>query len=150
MNKHPQRDIRKAPGRPKKKHLNPKQELFVKSFVLSGDKTAANRIAGYSEKTEVARSEKIQQEIETNRKKMEELFQTAAQDMFNNMLKLATSSSSDNVKFQASKDLLDRAGFKPVERKELSGLDGNAISLESRVTHDLIQRTLALGTSGDD
>ena len=31
---------------------------------------------------------------------------------------LAENSASDSVKFQASKDLLDRAGFRPVDRRE--------------------------------
>ena len=31
---------------------------------------------------------------------------------------LAENSASDSVKFQASKDLLDRAGFRPIDRRE--------------------------------
>ena len=30
----------------------------------------------------------------------------------------AENSASDSVKFQASKDLLDRAGFRPIDRRE--------------------------------
>ena len=34
------------------------------------------------------------------------------------LLDLAKNSLSDSVKFQASKDLLDRAGFRPIDRRE--------------------------------
>ena len=34
------------------------------------------------------------------------------------LMDLAENSASDSVKFQASKDLLDRAGFRPVDRRE--------------------------------
>ena len=34
------------------------------------------------------------------------------------LMDLAENSASDIVKFQASKDLLDRAGFRPVDRRE--------------------------------
>ena len=34
------------------------------------------------------------------------------------LMDLAEKSASDSVKFQASKDLLDRAGFRPIDRRE--------------------------------
>ena len=34
------------------------------------------------------------------------------------LIDLAENSASDSVKFQASKDLLDRAGFRPIDRRE--------------------------------
>ena len=34
------------------------------------------------------------------------------------LMDLAENSASDSVKFQASKDLLDRAGFRPIDRRE--------------------------------
>ncbi len=34
------------------------------------------------------------------------------------LMDLAENSASDSVKFQASKDLSDRAGFRPVDRRE--------------------------------
>ena len=146
-NKHPQRDIRKAPGRPRKLKPNPKQQKFIDQYLITGDVTESARLAGYSENTNVAKGKIVGQSLEEKRKQMEQMFQNAAQDMFINMIELAMESKSDNVRYQASKDLLDRAGFKPVERKELTGSDGNAISLESRITHDLIQRSLALEES---
>ena len=34
------------------------------------------------------------------------------------LMDLAENSASNSVKFRASKDLLDRAGFRPIERRE--------------------------------
>ena len=34
------------------------------------------------------------------------------------LMDLAENSASDSVKFQASKDLLDRAGFRPIDQRE--------------------------------
>ena len=45
-------------------------------------------------------------------------FMSAAPKALSILMDLAENSSSDSVKFQASKDLLDRAGFRPVDRRE--------------------------------
>ena len=42
----------------------------------------------------------------------------AAPKMLSILMDLAENSTSDSVKFQASKDLLDRAGFRPIDRRE--------------------------------
>ena len=45
-------------------------------------------------------------------------FMSAAPKALSILMDLAENSASDSVKFQASKDLLDRAGFRPVDRRE--------------------------------
>ena len=45
-------------------------------------------------------------------------FLSAAPKALSILMDLAENSASDSVKFQASKDLLDRAGFRPVDRRE--------------------------------
>ena len=45
-------------------------------------------------------------------------FLSAAPKALSILIDLAESSASDSVKFQASKDLLDRAGFRPIDRRE--------------------------------
>lgn len=42
----------------------------------------------------------------------------------------------DDVRLKAIKDLLDRMGFKPVERRELSGPDGAAIPIKADFDFD--------------
>ena len=45
-------------------------------------------------------------------------FLSAAPKALSILMDLAENSASDSVKFQASKDLLDRAGFRPIDRGE--------------------------------
>jgi len=45
-------------------------------------------------------------------------FLSAAHKALSILMDLAENSASDSVKFQASKDLLDRAGFSPIDRRE--------------------------------
>ena len=45
-------------------------------------------------------------------------FLSAAPKALSILMDLAENSTSDSVKFQASKDLLDRAGFRPIDRRE--------------------------------
>ena len=42
----------------------------------------------------------------------------SAPKAFSILMDLAETSASDSVNFQASKDLLDRAGFRPIDRRE--------------------------------
>lgn len=52
---------------------------------------------------------------------IQQKIQDAAEEAFEQMKNLSKASDSDNVKFSATKDILDRAGFKPVERTEVKG-----------------------------
>ena len=48
---------------------------------------------------------------------------------------LAENSASDSVKFQAAKDLLDRAGFSPVDRREEIRPQRTPAELEAQIKH---------------
>ena len=54
------------------------------------------------------------------------------------MLDLARNSSSDAVKFQATKDILDRAGLNPVSKNQTES--AKYVSIESRVSRDTLSR----------
>jgi len=69
---------------------------------------------------------------------MEKIFMEHADEMQANMYDLATTAKSENVKFQATKDLLDRAGLAPVNRSQVENY--KYISPENRITQDLIGR----------
>jgi len=138
------RDIVKKPGRKKKPKLSEKREKYLMALELTGSAKEAKEIAGYSPNTKVNGFVSVSAHLEEQRERMRNLFVNCAEDMYTNMLALANSSKSDTVKLHATKDLLDRAGYKPVERKELTGADGNAISVESRITQDFISRYLSL------
>ena len=75
------------------------------------------------------------------------------------LMDLAENSASDSVKFQASKDLLDRAGFRPIDRREeirpkrtpeeleaeikrLVGTETAELLLGKKTTDDLVQEKI--------
>lgn len=139
-------------GRPKKASnlLDPRQDKFVKAYTLTGNLGEAKQIAGYAATTDVLKSENVKQSIEEHREMMEGRFRSASEAMFVNLYSLAMSARSEMVRFQATKDMLDRAGFKPADKREISGADGNAISVENRITHDLINRFIQLEATEDN
>lgn len=64
------------------------------------------------------------------KKKIETLQEKIIQDAIDSwhiMVDLAHNSKNETIKLNATKDIMDRAGFKAVERKEVSGRDGGAI-----------------------
>lgn len=50
--------------------------------------------------------------------KVIEYMEENAEPVAKNMVKLALNAESESVQFQASKDILDRAGYKPVEKSQ--------------------------------
>ena len=50
------------------------------------------------------------------------------------LMDLAENSASDSVKFQAAKDLLDRAGFRPIDRREEIRPQRTPAELEAEIT----------------
>ena len=62
-------------------------------------------------------------------------FLSAAPKALSILMDLAENSASDSVKFQASKDLLDRAGFRPVDRREEIRTQRTPAELEAEIKH---------------
>ena len=99
--------------------LTEKQSAFVKEYALTGNATRAAVKAGYSEKTAHAKGHtlrhqlQIQIEDETRR-----LMQQAVPGALAQIVDLAASATSEQVRLQAAKDILDRSGLKPTERVE--------------------------------
>jgi len=137
-NYNPQQTIRKRPGRKKKPKITPKQEKFVQVYVDTGDKKKALAMAGYVPEARPDICKSVQFHIEEYKAKMEKIFMEHADEMQANMYDLATTAKSENVKFQATKDLLDRAGLAPVNRSQVENY--KYISPENRITQDLIGR----------
>ena len=132
-------DIKKKPGRPKKKQpsLTDKQQVFIEKYIETGNKQEAKQIAGYSEKTQLSSvcTPEVQNAIIVHvNKTLHEYAPIAVQTMIN----LSEHAKNDKVRLDATKDILDRAGFKPAEKREITGANG--LPLEARITHELIQR----------
>ena len=125
------------------KNLTDKQELFCTYYVSNGGKGSESaRTAGYSENScreqsyELLRKPHIQDRI---RQLMEQHFGTIAPDMADVLRQLALNARSELVRYNSAKDLLDRAGFKGVE-KILNLGDGS--SLDESTLRDRIDDLL--------
>lgn len=120
--------------------LTRKQEAFVIEYVRHGNATLAAKLAGYSPKWASEAGYKLVQKStvkEAIRAYQEEIEQQLRLQFIQDALKarkvmreiLDNPASSDRDRLTAARDLLDRAGFKAVEKRELSGSDNKAIEI---------------------
>ena len=99
--------------------LTEKQAQFVKEYALSGNATQSAIKAGYSERSARSKGHVLrhqftrQIEDETRR-----LMQSAVPGALAQIVDLASSANSEQVRLQAARDILDRSGLKPAERIE--------------------------------
>lgn len=113
--------------------LTPKQRGFVKDYLETGNGTQA-ALNNYD--TEDANTAGVIAWDNLRKPKIQAKIQDAAEEAFEQMRLLSKTADSDNVKFSATKDILDRAGFKPVDKKELGG----ELKLTmSQLLHDLTE-----------
>ena len=96
-----------------------KQESFIESYCQTGNATKAAIQAGYSQATAKQQGHvlknKFAKEIEQRIKKM---VQDAVPAAVSQISILAQTATSEQVRLNAAKDILDRAGLKPAERVE--------------------------------
>lgn len=100
--------------------LTPKQEGFVKDYLDTGNATeAAER--NYDVKD---RASAGQIGYENLRKlEIQNAIQDAAKNAFAQIVALSAGAENEAVRLNASKDIVDRAGFKPVERQDITSGD---------------------------
>ena len=101
-------------------HLTDQRKQFVEAYCRLGNGTMAAREAGYKDsKSLVNQASKLKRELSTEiSEELRSSFMNAAPKALSILMDLAENSASDSVKFQAAKDLLDRAGFRPIDRRE--------------------------------
>ena len=101
-------------------HLTEHRKNFVEAFCRLGNGTLAAREAGYKDSPSlVNQASKLKRELSAEiSEELTANFLIAAPKALSILMDLAENSASDSVKFQASKDLLDRAGFRPIDRRE--------------------------------
>jgi hypothetical protein len=97
------------------------QATFVREFVRNcpSNATEAARRAGYKQSRadraawEVLQNPKVKAAI---RAEQENLHAESAPIAFGTLLELLAPDHNDSVRFQAAKDILDRCGYRPVEK----------------------------------
>ena len=101
-------------------HLTEQRKHFVEAYCRLGNGTLAAKEAGYKDSPSlVNQASKLKRELSSEiAEELTANFMSAAPKALSLLMDLAENSASDSVKFQASKDLLDRAGFRPVDRRE--------------------------------
>ena len=101
-------------------HLTEQRKHFVEAYCRLGNGTLAAKKAGYKDSPSlVNQASKLKRELSAEiSEELRSSFMNAAPKALSILIDLAENSASDSVKFQASKDLLDRAGFRPIDRRE--------------------------------
>ena len=101
-------------------HLTEQRKHFVEAYCRLGNGTLAAKEAGYKDSPSlVNQASKLKRELSSEiAEELTANFMSAAPKALSILMDLAENSASDSVKFQAAKDLLDRAGFRPIDRRE--------------------------------
>jgi len=101
------------------KVMTERQDKFIDIYSKTGNATKSAIEAGYSQKTAKQKGYELKNLL---RKEINEQTQKVLADHVPSSIKwlseLARDSESDSVRLGAIKDLLDRAGLKPIERIE--------------------------------
>ena len=122
-----------------------KQETFIEQYCLHGNAAKAASTAGYSSPKQrgYELKNKFAAEIEQRQKRM---LQDCVPGAIAQLQSLAQSAESESVRLGAVKDVLDRAGLKPVERVQ------QEISHVEQASTDELKRELEalMGTSTTD
>ena len=104
--------------------MTDKQDRFIENYVLTGNATKSAIASGYSEKTAKVKGSQLKAQL---RNEIVEATQKVLADKIPEGLswltELAREAESESVRLGAIKDLLDRAGLKPVERIETTTVE---------------------------
>jgi phage terminase small subunit len=115
--------------------MTERQEKFIEYYSLTGNASRAAVEAGYSEKTAKQKGYELKNLL---REEINDQTQKVLADKIpatlNVLSKLAEEAESESVRLGAVKDILDRAGLKPVERIEQTNIE--------KMSNEEIQREL--------
>ena len=115
--------------------MTERQDKFIEHYSITGNATQSAIEAGYSEKTAKQKGYELKKNL---RHEINEQTQKVLADKIpaslNVLSKLAEGAESESVRLGAVKDILDRAGLKPIERSEVTTVE--------RMSDEEIQREL--------
>ena len=109
--------------------MSEKAIRFIEHHCLTGNATKSAIVAGYSERTAKQKGYELKKmysgEIEEKTRKMVQDMVPVSLSMLN---QLVTTAESESVRLSAVKDVLDRAGMKPVDRIETTTIEQTSIA----------------------
>jgi len=120
---------------PATRKLTDKQTALVDTIVAKGCTLAqAAELAGYSKgesgRVTATKTMKLPHVQQYLMQRMNEEFGLSATLAAGTVRRLATSAKSEYVQLEASKDLLDRAGYKPIDRSQVQVAGDIKVSID--------------------
>ena len=104
--------------------MTDKQDKFIEEYIRTGNATQSAVYAGYSEKTAKVQGVQLKNRLSHE---IQDATYKALQDKIPQALswvtELAEKAESESVRLGAIKDILDRAGMKPVEKIETTNIE---------------------------
>ncbi len=103
------------------------QAQFVEFFCLTGNATKAATMAGYSEKTAYVKGRQLKKQFAREiAEQTQQMIVDSIPGALSQLKNLAESAQSESVRLGAVKDILDRAGLKPVEKVEQTNIEAQS------------------------
>jgi phage terminase small subunit len=99
-------------------NLRPDQKEFVKEYIDNGGN--ATQAVIDIERTENRDSAGVIGHRMLRNVKIQELIENQAEGAFSRIVELSEKAKNETVKLSANKDIVDRAGFKPIDRTDLT------------------------------
>ena len=116
--------------------MTDKQTAFIKEFQLTGKATHSAIKAGYSEKTSTQKGHQLrwqfQHQIEDETRRF---MKAAVPGALAQIVDLAARATSEQVRLQAAKNIMDRAGLKSTERIENITVEKSTDDLRKELAH---------------
>jgi len=117
------------------KKLTPKQRALVDTIVANGCSIkAAAPLAGYAEgesgRVTATKTMKLPHVQQYLMQRMNEEFGLSATIAAGQLRKLVSNAKSEYVQLEAAKDLLDRAGYKPIDRSQVQVAGDIRVSID--------------------
>ena len=104
--------------------MTEKQDRFIETYVLTGNATKAAVAAGYSEKTAKVKGSQLKAQFQNEiHKETQRIIADKVPSSIKWLTELAEGVESESVRLGAIKDILDRAGLKPVDKIETTNID---------------------------
>jgi phage terminase small subunit len=116
------------------RELTPKQQLFVEQYIANGGRLKQAAVeAGYAEPTASAEANRLMKNPLVRKAIYQEVsqrFASSAPMAVGVIEELALSAKSGMVRLLAAQDLLDRAGFKPIDRSQVMVAGDMKVSID--------------------